>query len=178
MLRIPAHLRCKFWSTLRILLINFQPLQEYKGRNACAGMKLLQADAGLQNSRYCERSILKGLSISSLQHSCVLFQGFRYLGGRVQEMKSNIMLGLVLPPNRPQNEDFKANSLLRCYLRKSIQSIHEHIAAVVSRDPVPLETLGHCAAPPELFHLRNWCFSNQLSFAPVNIKSPVFPACP
>lgn len=30
MLRISAHLRYKFWSTLRILLINFQPLQEVK----------------------------------------------------------------------------------------------------------------------------------------------------
>ena len=37
MLRIPANQRYKLWSIVRILLINFQPLKEYKGRNVPIG---------------------------------------------------------------------------------------------------------------------------------------------
>lgn len=38
-LRIPANQRYKFWSILRILLINFQPLKGYKGRNVPTGIE-------------------------------------------------------------------------------------------------------------------------------------------
>lgn len=120
------------------------------------GMKLKWADPGLQNSGYWW-GISSQSFFSSLQHflRTQIFQE-----AETRSWESNFLLGLVPPKKQNLKQGFKASCLFIRHSKRSIQSVSEHITAVVSQGPILLETSETLYGPHlDSFQLNgeNWC---------------------
>lgn len=119
-----------------------------KGRDACSWHRVTKGRSKLQNSGYQRRSILKGFSISGLQH-ILQKQIFRKQGpgGGSQTV-------LEWGPPTYRLKDFNVSILFRHNIKKSMQSINTSLLWSTGARSLwrPLE---HCEAlSTELVHLR------------------------